>query len=110
MINFSESAHPEFRRSSAWERGALKSKGEGQLSIHFCGDDGTAEVFLRTIISVNQLSVYGAVADMCDELASRISGCSESTEKLVAQNNSETMVRSTELSTTNKTSRINETV
>ena len=46
-------------------------------SIHFCGDDKIVEVVLRTIISVNQLSIYGAVADMCDELACRISDCSE---------------------------------
>ena len=48
---------------------------------HFCGDDNTAEVDLGTIISVNQLSIHGAVADICDELAWRISGCSESTRK-----------------------------
>ena len=36
---------------------------QGKLSTHFCGDEDTAEVVLRTIISVNQLSVYGAVAD-----------------------------------------------
>ena len=47
---------------------------------------------------------------MFDELACRISGCSESTEKPVAQNNSETMVMPTELSTTNKTLRTNENV
>ena len=33
--------------------------------MHFCGDTDTVEVVLRTIISVNQLSVYGAVADLC---------------------------------------------
>ena len=32
---------------------------------------------LRTIISVNQLSIYGAVVDICDELVCRISGCPE---------------------------------
>ena len=84
------------------ERGNLKSKGQGKLSIHFCGDDETAEVVLRTIISVNQLSIYGAVADVCDELACRISDCSESTGKLVAQDNPETTVILTELMTTNK--------
>ena len=80
------------------------------MSIHFCGDDDTAELVLRTIISVNQLSIDGAVADVCDELAWRISGCSESTGKLVAQNSSVTMVMPTELSTTNKTPRTNEKV
>ena len=32
----------------------LKSKGSGTLSIHFC----TIETVFRTIISVNQLSIY----------------------------------------------------
>ena len=110
MLNFSEDGHPVFRGSCALERGALRSKGKSKLSIHFCGDDDMAELVLRTIISVSQLNFYGAVADMCDELTCRISGCSESTGKLVAQNNSETMVMPTELSTKNKTPRTNETL
>ena len=69
MINFCESGHPVFRGSSALERGDLKSKGKGKLSVHFFGDDKTVAVVLRTIISVNQLSIYGAVADTCEELA-----------------------------------------
>ena len=32
-------------------------------SIHFNGSEETIELILRTVISVNQLSVYGAVAD-----------------------------------------------
>ena len=77
-------------------------KSKRNLSLHFCGDDDTAEVVvLRTIVSVNQPSVHGAVAEMCDELTCTISGCSESTGKLLAQNNSDTMVTPTELSTTN---------
>ena len=99
MINFSESGHPVFRGSSALERGALRKK-----CLY------TVEMVLRTVISVNQLSIYGAVADMCDELTWRISGCSENTGKPVVQNNSETMVKPTELSTTNKTPRTNEKV
>ena len=103
MLNFSECGHLVFRGSSALERGALRSKGKGKLSFHFCGDDKTAELILRTIISVKQLNIYGAEADMCDELACRIYGCSESTGNLVAQNNSETIVIPTGLSMTNKT-------
>ena len=30
-------------------------------------DPGTIETVVRTIISVNPLSIYGAVADMCEE-------------------------------------------
>ena len=80
-------------------------------TVHtFCGDDITAELVLRTIMSVNQLSIYGAVADMCDELECRISGLSEGTGKLVAQNHSEIMVMPTGLSTTNKTPRTKDKV
>ena len=86
-------------RSSALERGDLKSTGKGKLSIHFCGDDQTVEVVLRTIISVNQLRIYGAVADMCDELGCRISDCSERTGELVAQQNPETTVIPTDVMT-----------
>ena len=57
MLNLSESAHSVFRGSSALERGNLKSKGKGKLSFHFCGDDKSVEAVLRTIISVNQLSI-----------------------------------------------------
>ena len=93
-----------------WNEGALKSKGKGKLSLHFCDDGETAEVVLRTIISANQLSVHRALADACDKLVWRISGCSESTGKFVAQKNSETTVMPTDLSTTNKKPRTNETV
>ena len=110
MLNFSESGHPVFRGSSALERGDLKNKGKDNFSVHFCGDDKTVEVVLRTIISVNQLSIYGAVADMCDELACRISGCSERTGELVAQDNPETTVIPNELTTTNKSPRTDENV
>ena len=44
-----------------------KSKGHGKLSIHYCADLETIKTVLRTIISVNQLSLYGAVAEMCEE-------------------------------------------
>ena len=38
-----------------------------KLSIHFCADGETIETVFRTILSVNQLSIYGAVSDMCEE-------------------------------------------
>ena len=104
VVNLSESGHPVFRGSSAFERGDLKSKGKGKLSIQINGSDETVEVILRTVISVNQLSVYRAVADMCGELAWEISKCSKGTEKSVALENWETMVMPPEVSTTNQTS------
>ena len=70
MLKFGESRHPVFRSTSPLSRGVLKSKGGGKLSIHFCADEGSIETVLRTIISVNQLSIYGAVSDKCEECKS----------------------------------------
>ena len=67
MIKFSESGHPVFRATSPLSRGTLKSKRDGKLSMHFCADEGTIETVFRTIISVNQLKIYGAVSDLCEE-------------------------------------------
>ena len=67
MMKFGESGHPVFRVTSPLSRGTLKSKEDGKLSIHFCADDGTIETVFRTIISVNQLSIYGVVSDLCEE-------------------------------------------
>ena len=67
MIKFSESGHPVFRSTSPLSRGTLKSKGGGKLSMHYCADQGTIQTVFRTIISVNQLSTYGAVSDLCEE-------------------------------------------
>ena len=53
-----------FRATSPLSRGTLTSKGGGRLSIHFCADGHTIETVFRTIISVNQLSIYGAVSDL----------------------------------------------
>ena len=91
MLNFSEIGHPVFRVSSTLERLALRSKGKGKLPVQFCGDDKTVEVVFRTIISVSQLSINGAAADMCEEPAWEIYSCPEGTGKLVAPNDSETM-------------------
>ena len=67
MINFSVSGDPTFRATSALERGTLKSKGGGTLSMNFCGDYDNVELVFRTVVSVDQLSIYGAVAALCEE-------------------------------------------
>ena len=41
MITFRESGHPVFRAPSPLSRGQLKSKGGGQLTIHYCADQET---------------------------------------------------------------------
>ena len=67
MIKFRESGHPVFRATSPLSPGTLKSKGGGRLSIHFCADGDTIETVFHTLLSVNQLSIYGAVSDVCEE-------------------------------------------
>ena len=85
MLNFAKSGHPIFRATSVLKRGELKNDGKGVKSIHFNGDDDTIELILRTIISVNQLSVYGAAADLCGQLVRDSRG----TEKTAANENLE---------------------
>ena len=70
MLTLAESKHPVCRSTSPLSRGLLKSKGGGKLSIHYCADPGMIETVFCTIISVNQLSLYGAVAEMCEECES----------------------------------------
>ena len=70
MVTLAESGHPVFRATSPLSRGVLKSKGGGKLSIHYCADQETITTVFRTITSVNQLSLYGAVAEMCEEYES----------------------------------------
>ena len=48
VLTFSESKHPVFRSTSLLSRGTLKIKGGGKLSIHFCADERTIELFFRT--------------------------------------------------------------
>ena len=92
MLNFAESGHPVFRARSVLERGDLKSKGKGVNTIHFNGSDETIELIHRTVISFNQLSVYGAVADLCKELAKDSAGAG----KPAANENLESLVIPTE--------------
>ena len=67
LLEFAESGHPTFRATTPLSRGILKSKGHGKLSIHFAADEPTIETIFRIIISVNQLSICGAVAALCEE-------------------------------------------
>ena len=62
LLEFAESGHPTFRATTPLSRGILKSKGRGKLSIQFVADVDTIDTIYRIILSVNQLSVYGAVA------------------------------------------------
>ena len=70
IVTLLESGHPVFRATSPLSRGVIKSKRGGKLSIHHCADFETIEAVFRTIISVSQLSLYGAVAQTCEEYES----------------------------------------
>ena len=93
MIKFGESGHPVFRAKSPLSGGTLKSKGGGKLSIRFCADGDTIETVFRTIISVNQLSIYGAVSELCEEY----SICQTSTRRLVVAGRSDPLFVRTNL-------------
>ena len=67
LLEFGQSGCPIFLASSPLSRGRLKSKGHGKLSIHYAADLETIETIFRIIASANQLSLYGAVAEMCEE-------------------------------------------
>ena len=65
LLEFAESGCPIFRATSPLSRGRLKSKGHGKLSIHYSADLETIETIFRIIVSANQLSLYGGVAEKC---------------------------------------------
>ena len=77
LLLFAESGHPIFRSTTPLSRGQLKSKGKGKVSIHFSADTDTVDTIYRIILSVNQLSVYGAVAAICEEAESHQDGSGE---------------------------------
>ena len=67
LVELAESGCPIFRATSPLSRGRLKSKSHGKLSIHYAADLETIKTIFRIIVSANQLSLYGAVAEMCEE-------------------------------------------
>ena len=77
LLEFAESGHPIFRATTPLSWGSLESKGRGKLSIHFAADQVTVDTIYRIILSVNQLSVYGAVAAVCEEFEGHQDGSGE---------------------------------
>ena len=70
LLEFAESGCPIFRSTTPFSRCKLKSKGHGKLSIHFAADQETIETIFRIIVFANQLSLYGAVANIREEYES----------------------------------------
>ena len=67
LLEFAESGCPIFRATSPLSRGRPQSKGHEKLSIHYAADLETIETIFRIIVSANQLSLYGAIAEICEE-------------------------------------------
>ena len=68
LLNCAETDHPIFRGTNALERGEFRSKESGKKSTHSNGSTQNIELLLQMVITVNQLSIFGAVADMIEEL------------------------------------------
>ena len=68
MLNFAGSGHPMFRGTSALERGELRSKRGRRTTKHCTASDDNVQLLLKMVISVNQLSLHGAVADLIEKL------------------------------------------
>ena len=67
LLEFAESDGPIFPATTPLSSGKLKIKGHGKLSIHYCADQATIETLFRIFVFAKQLSLYGAVANMCEE-------------------------------------------
>ena len=70
QFHFDESDVQIFRATTPLSRGQLKSKRHGKLSIHNAADQETIETIFRIPVSANQVSLYGAVAGICEEYQS----------------------------------------
>ena len=68
MQIFQRFGHPIFRCTSALVRGQLRSKRGGRTTRHFTASDDNDQSLLKMVISVNQLSLYGTVAYLIQEL------------------------------------------
>ena len=70
MITFSEADTQSSDPRVHYPEECSKAKVVGNYQYTFCADEGTIETVFRTIISVNQLSSYGAVSNLRDEYKS----------------------------------------
>ena len=84
MIKFAESGHPVLSSTSPLSRGTLKSKGGESCQYTSVPMERRLKLF-RTIISVDQLSIYGAVSDLCEEYKA----CQVRRERLVVAGQSD---------------------
>ena len=70
LIEFAESGCLFVRATIPLSWGQLRSKGHRKLSIHFGATQETIETVFRILVFANQLSLFGAIANMCGEFES----------------------------------------
>ena len=99
MIRFGEGRHPVLPIHESIVPRTLKCRGGGKLSINFCAVGWTIETVFRTTTSVNQLSIYGAVSDLCEEY----SACQTRTERPVLAGQSDPLFEPAKLLITKPT-------
>ena len=87
VLELGESTHPIFRATTPLEGGELRSKGKGMKFIHFSGSGETTEILPRIVNSVDQLSMYGAAAELCEELSKNSDSMVTPTEVPIAHSN-----------------------
>ena len=63
---FKETGHPVFTSASALSRGILR-RVMGKDSIHFSTDASITVFLSESFTQANQLSIYGAVSNWCEE-------------------------------------------
>ena len=63
---FKETGHPVSTGASALSR-AILTRLKGKETIHFTADASKTELLFRITHSINQLSIYGAVSDWCEQ-------------------------------------------
>ena len=69
LVEFAESGCPIFRATTPLSRVSSKQRTRKTVDS-LCADQETIETIFRIIVSANQLSLYGAVANMCEEYES----------------------------------------
>ena len=69
LLEFAESGCPIFRATTPLSRGNLKNEGHGNCRFTLLPLWKQFRL-LRIIVSAHQLSLYGAVAEMCEEYES----------------------------------------
>ena len=82
---FKVAGHPVFKSMSALSRG-VRRRIKGRETIHFNADAWNTK-FFRIIHSANQLSIYGAVSNWCEEFGLAAHDKEDTSDKSASKEN-----------------------